>query len=97
MYARQLVNASTRQVVQKAPRRNFSTTQQFQKDEQAAERDFINREERELLKSLAALQNKKTQLDHTEHVHSLSKVLVQHKVEPSPALVADLMKWKVGQ
>ena len=95
MYARQLATASTRQFMQKAPRRNFGTTQQFQKDEQAAERDFINREERELLKSLSALQNKKIELDNTANIQSLSKLLVQHKVEPEPSLVADLMKWKI--
>lgn len=79
------------------PRRNMNVTREFTKDEQAAERDFINKEERSLLENLHNLQRKKSELDYSAQIKSLSNTLVQHKVEPTPALVQDLMKWRLTQ
>ena len=99
---RQFALQTTRRTMQRAQpmwaqQRKMGTTAQFSKDEGAAERDFIHKEERILLENLQNLQRKKQDLDYTAQLKSLSNTLVQHKVEPTPALVQDLMKWRLTQ
>eukprot|EP00461_Guttulinopsis_vulgaris_P002198 UN02199 len=93
MFARQLAVAQRRAIQNQT--RKFTVHGQFQKDELAAERDFINKEERALLQNLAALQQKKAQVDYSAQTQSLSQILVEHKVEPTPDLVQNLMKWRL--
>lgn len=99
---RQLAVQTTRRTVARATpafqqKKNFSVSAPFQKDETALERDFIHKEERQLLENLASLQKKKNDLAYTNQVKSLSETLVSNKVEPTPALVQDLMKWRLTQ
>jgi hypothetical protein len=100
MFRQFAINTTRRAVAQRSAfqqRKTFSTTPQFQKDEGAAERDFIHKEERNLLENLSALQRKRSELDYAQQMKSLNSTLVAHKIEPNPALVQDLMKWRLTQ
>ena len=95
---RQVLTQTARRTVAPIQRtqKSFSTVGgQFAKDESALERDFIHKEERALLENLANLQKKKQNLDYSVQIKSLSETLVAHKVEPTPNLVQDLMKWRL--
>lgn len=99
---RQVAVQTTRRAVQRSTvftqqRKPFSVTGQFQKDEHAAERDFIHKEERALLEHLSQLQKKKADVNYAVQMKTLSETLVANKVEPSPALIQDLMKWRLTQ
>jgi len=78
------------------PQRFFSDDV-FSKKEHAAERDFINRTERELLKKIV---QKYENLDPEEAAQisgKLESLLKKHKITPTPALLADLKKWRQGE
>jgi hypothetical protein len=66
-------------------------TDRFKKEESAAERDFINRQERELLKSL--LKRVGGADAHKASDDALATVLAKHKVNV-PGLAEDLKAWK---
>lgn len=94
MFRQAATQMTRRAIAARVPRRNFTVTERFTKEEQAAERDFINKEERSLLNNLAQLQKKKQDLKTTEDLSSCSNLLIKHNVEPKPDLVADLLQWK---
>lgn len=64
----------------------------FKKEESAAERDFINKQEREMLKALLK------RMGHPEQQQTSDDALVgllqRHKVTAAPELIKDLKVWK---
>lgn len=65
----------------------------FLKKEAAAERDFINKAERDLLKNLLKKVSVAADPNFANTKVDLVAILNKHKVNVTPALVDDLVKW----
>jgi ribosomal protein S20 len=72
----------------------MSTMDNFKKNEQLMERDFINRSERELLQNLIKKIELAADPESKNHKESISSILSKHNVKADEDLIKDLLAWK---
>jgi len=72
----------------------MSVTGRFKQNEEAQERDFINRTERELINNLLKKMEKTIDPHDVTYRDTVKAVLAKHDITATDALVDDLLAWK---
>jgi len=71
------------------------TTDPFKAKEYGEEKQFINKEEKDILKKLIKKIRAEVEVDHEKNeINDLQNLLAKHKIKPNDELIKALRYWK---